>query len=77
MDELTLTQISIDDRVAAARARLAAPVAEPISSMKALSAAALAAFSALTLAAAVILGPGFEGKAAPAPAASASVAVQR
>ena len=48
--------------LAAARGKLAAPVRRPPSATRALAAAAFAAVSALTLFAAVILGPGFEAK---------------
>ena len=58
MDETMLTVA--DERIACARARLVPAARRELSSMRALGAAALAAISALILAAAVILGPGFE-----------------
>jgi hypothetical protein len=59
MDEpLTLT--TVPQAVATARLKLAKPAPKTASSGRALAAAALAAFSALSLAAAVILGPGVE-----------------
>jgi hypothetical protein len=60
MAETELTQISLTEGLNAARAKLTVPTLREASSMKALGAAALAAFSALTLAAAVIMGPGVE-----------------
>jgi hypothetical protein len=61
MDEpLLLTTVSRP--LASARRLLAAPERREASSGKALAAAALAAFSALSLAAAVILGPGVEAR---------------
>jgi hypothetical protein len=50
------------DRIAAARKRLAHPAPPPANAWRGLGAAMLAALSALTLAAAVILGPGFESE---------------
>jgi hypothetical protein len=62
------------DRIALARAKLATPQATRGRAWAGLGAAFLAAVSALTLAAAVILGPGFE---AGATAGGPSIAVPR
>jgi hypothetical protein len=71
MDEpLTLT--TVPQAIAEARLKLAAPAPKAASSGRALAAAALAAFSALSLAAAVILGPGVE----PAPKHHPSAAAE-
>lgn len=64
MTDITLSESSFEvrlgDRLSAARAKLTAPETREISPTRALGAAALAAISALTLAAAVILGPGVD-----------------
>ncbi len=62
MEDATLPVISLEAPIAAARARLRKPEVPTISSARALGAAALAAISALSLAAAVIMGPGIENK---------------
>ncbi len=61
MTDATSAMISLDAALAQARAKLAPPERKPVSSWRALGAAALMAASALTLAAAVILGPGGGG----------------
>ena len=60
---IQVPQSQVDPRLEAARERLA-PTAATDGSMRALGAAALAAASALLLAGAVIMGPGFEDPAA-------------
>jgi hypothetical protein len=60
----------VAERVNAARQKLLTPTPREASSMKALGAAALAAFTALLLAAAVIMGPGMEAKAPTVPGLS-------
>jgi hypothetical protein len=57
---MTVEQIAAS--LLAAREKLAPPARRPASPARALGAAAFAALSALTLAAAVILGPGHEAK---------------
>jgi len=65
-----MTTLAIGDRIAAARERLA--VKTPVERAgPALAAALLAAITALTLAGAVVLGPGVEGLAAEAKPAAA------
>jgi hypothetical protein len=63
MTDVYAPLISLDAALAEARAKLEKPAPKAVSSWRALGAATLAAFSALTLAAAVILGPGIDGKA--------------
>jgi hypothetical protein len=62
-----MTAEQIAESLIAARQKLVRPKAKPASSGRALGAAALAAASALTLAGAVILGPGHETKDAAPP----------
>jgi hypothetical protein len=62
-----MTAEQIAENLLAAREKLARPPARAASGGRALAAAALAAFSALSLAAAVILGPGQEAKDAAPP----------
>jgi hypothetical protein len=60
MSDISATRIDLNERLTAARALLHVPAGPPVSARRALGAAALAAVSGLTLAAAVILGPGVE-----------------
>ncbi len=62
-----MTAEQIAENLLAAREKLARPRVKRASGAKALGAAGLAAFSGLTLAAAVILGPGHEAKDAAPP----------
>lgn len=62
-----MTSREIAESLLSAREKLTPPVSRPASSAKALGAAALAAISALGLAAAVILGPGHDVKDAGPP----------
>jgi hypothetical protein len=57
-----MTAEQIAETLVAAREKLARPVRRPASSARLLGAAALAALSALTMAGAIILGPGQEAK---------------
>jgi hypothetical protein len=56
-----VTTLTFEEAIAQARAKLEKPKVKPVSAWRGLGAAALMAFSALTLAAAVILGPGGGG----------------
>lgn len=56
----TVVEPTIAERLSAAREKLVSPMPREASSMKALGAAALAALTALMLAAAVIMGPGMD-----------------
>ena len=62
-----MTAEQIAQRLLEARETLVRPAPRPASSARALGAAAFAALSALSLAAAVILGPGHEAKDAAPP----------
>jgi hypothetical protein len=57
-----MTAEQIAETLLTARTKLVRPARRPASSAHLLGAAALAALSALTLAAAIILGPGHEAK---------------
>jgi len=68
--DFIVTEPTVAERVSAARQKLVTPTPRQASSMKALGAAALAAFTALMLAAAVIMGPGMEANAPTVPSLS-------
>jgi hypothetical protein len=61
MIDAASTPLSIEGAIAQARAMLEKPLVKPVSAWRGLGAAAAMAFAALTLAAAVILGPGGGG----------------
>jgi hypothetical protein len=67
MKAQAMTAEVIAETLLAARQKLVRPQARPVSGARALGAAALAAVSGLTLAGAVILGPGHDAKDAAPP----------
>jgi len=68
--DFIVTEPTVAERVSAARQKLITPTPREASSLKALGAAALAALTALMLAAAVIMGPGMETNAPTVPSLS-------